>query len=1101
MEMDDAAIQHIMNVQTQMLQQIMQLQQDRNRDDLQRQVRNVPSVSSSSEPLQGDANVMGTPLPESIASPVTPPSIDTRPASGTLAPSDPTQYMTYAGTPLYTGNQGDRQNRHKGPSLFEERGLIGGTLAEMRDFDPTRHSKESTAQYFSSQTRGIQQQVADVGSGVLQGAVGAGSFFIPGIVPSIVLGGAAAVGVGGAASAISTGAKEALDYQELLQNESYKFMNAFESTAELGGIGMGLEDRQEISSFLRDLAPEKFLDSDEMSQILEGASQNNLLKAVSDVKSFKERFSEVVDAVKEISITMNQTVEEATAFMGEMERRGIGLNQMSNISASSKVMSSMLGIDASEGADMLLQTSDQLTQGTAIAPTLVMQSTSQSVTAAQQLMDRAAQEDPELYQLMKNSGSAGGVGVSFQETTRNFLRSEQGSSDLLGFFATGFEKNESGDWEINEERMREVLSGGASMSELQSQSQQFLNDMPEEDKYRLLGTAGAAFSASADEYDLAEFAKRTAELYQETAARSGQEMSFDTALMQSGLAGDYEQAKLLENMIDVQLDEEDRAFRTSKVIKEEADSHAISTSPGLFKRMKFAFERNVTNPIGDVGQFAADAVGTELNEYQKWVTGIDDRSIVGGELLPEFSREGAQEALERINATNESSEGMEAFLNEQASQDLKSGDVIGAAKKWVQGKDIAAGEIDVERAGQVYDAALDNTTDFTTGQMNIYLSRLNRGTLTATEMAELSESKDDGNWWNINDVSASARKSIVERKAEGDYEGILGGLTYVGDRATSAVYSGAASAWNFVSGEDESAGLAPSFNFAGQDMTKRSLEKQQEAIVDSKKDFTNELNKLFTSGDLGEMSEDEYRELETAIRSGAVSDVKGITKNADAIQIAENFKSLSEQESNYSEGVTGYTDYSRYTKGIATAGTFLGDLFNESGVFTEGEIDDLLGDINKRGKKTNKKIKKGKYSVEDMAKVNAETEADIEAIFKYFPEQDMTQIANDLLEMDTQLVATDLFTDDSKTAVDPEKLQEVLMKQIQLSNASTTNKEKDSEDDDEGKSSKEAKEAAKEHTQAMQSFLTSYQQETQMLRDAVNGQDVSSGNYSSVGNR
>lgn len=1139
MKMEDRALEHIMQIQTQMLQHITKLQEDQ---------KNL-TMSNSQVTMQ-----------QSISSPTTPPEISNgEPFPYSMSINDPTKYGSHAAP--YIGD-----DRNKAASFGGGiSGFIGGSIATMRDYDPTGQSKEATAADFSAQTREFQEGVTNFIGGAAGGATTAGSFFIPGILPSLVVGGAAAATVGGAAKAISDETTLALDYQEMLQKDGYKFINAFESTDEMGGIGMGLEDRQELSKYLRDLAPEKFLEDEELQRILEGATNNNLLKTVSDVKSFKDKFSEVVDAVKEITVTMNQTLEEATAFMGDMESRGISTKDMPFVAAQSKVMASMLGIEAEEGSQILMQASDNIVAGTSLDPTKIMQSSSQSVFNAQQLQDWAKENDEDLYHTIKNMGGAGNVGVAMEQAGRNFARSDKGVETLLGMYAAAFEKNEDGSFEINRDMMNQLTSGEISVEQMQSMSRQSLSELSTPEKRRLQGTIGVEFSDYATGQDLASFMRRDAEMIIERQARAGHEIDMETALVEAGIASDYEQADLFKNMINASEDEDNAKIYTARVLKEEQDSNAISNSPSMFKQAGFWWERNVTNNIGDIGQSISDAIGSGLQDYQKFITGIDDRSMVGGAQLPSFADDsGINQMLDSLESLNQNSEAMTKYLRKTGGESLSEGNILDSIQTMKTAETVEDSIIDVDELRS--QLTFDNGTKMDAGMYNYYNSKVKEGTMTATELAKISERADEGELG----VVGGMRADIIQKRAAGEYDGFLGAMDLGIDNVLTTGAGAGKGIWDATAGgvfeksggfdvEDDQlaelkesdekgdlgtinsmrlgmtekkedgkykgfkGGLRKGFDhtalfganvgaaiwedtggsiigtFTGNGPVQKSqskdtldsLEEQQEELADIRTDLNKEVNVLYQQGKL-DLDEEGLMKLEDAIKAGDVDTAQGLTSNETAINLAKDYQELVERETAYGEDMGAVNEVTRYTKGLATAGTQLGDLLAASGLYTEAQIDDLVGDLRKSGKKTNKKLKKGKLSLEEMLQASDKSRDQIDVLFSQLPQNDMAQLAEYLTTKDPSLQIEDFYGENSQT-IDSDLLKSYIMDDvIRNQHASTDDVE------GKGKGGGDAKEAAENHQAAMAEFLTAFQEESQMLRDVVMGRPVTS---SSLGAR
>ena len=126
MEMENQALQHVMNLQTQLMQQIINLQQKQQQSDSTPKVEfNPPELAppAFSSPMPTDGSgAFGTPLPSNIASPTSPIPVDAQsfenvpaynpdvvPAASFPSPkaaTDPTKYGTYA-SPSFDGG---RQN-------------------------------------------------------------------------------------------------------------------------------------------------------------------------------------------------------------------------------------------------------------------------------------------------------------------------------------------------------------------------------------------------------------------------------------------------------------------------------------------------------------------------------------------------------------------------------------------------------------------------------------------------------------------------------------------------------------------------------------------------------------------------------------------------------------------------------------------------------------------------------------------------------------------------------------------------------------------------------------------------------------------------------
>jgi hypothetical protein len=992
MEMNDQILNHIMNVQTQLLQQMIKMEQDRN-----------STISQPATTISPDTGSFGTPLPSSIASPVTPPPVQhmSQPGTPFMSVNDPTRYGTYAAP-----NQGywSRQNQ-AAQSGF--RNFIGGTIDEMKNFDPMGQSREATEQYFARQSRGMQEQTVNILGGAIHGAASVGSFFVPGgLAASLAVGGAVAGGVGLATNAMVNGAKTSLDYQELLQNNSYKFINAFESTSDLGGTGFGLNDRQEISGFLRDLSTDKYLDDNEMMKILDGAASNNLLKSVSDVKSFKKKFTEIVDTVKAIAVTMNESVEEATKFMGEMERMGISNKDMSYLASQSKVTSSFMGISSNEGAQMMLNTTNQVVQGTALNSKNIAESTNETGF----IISRIA-EGP-LRQYIKNNGGEGNVTSQVEQLTRNYVTQGAGLTSLLGYFGSGFQYNEkTREFEVNEKEMNRLLNGNMSRSQMQQASDSYMNSLSDDERYRLLQSASTVFNNYADTETMARFMQRNVQMLQQETP-----MDEQTALTNLGMAQDLEQAKLLEEYINNATDPNILKAYKSQALKNEQDSKVISESPGFSKRLKFWWQRVFENPLGDKGQAVSDFTGDLMQDYQKILTGIDDTSTLGGDAsLEKFDQKGLEKVLKN------SKDLMDYGITKPGEADLINQD-------------------------------LDEST------FSSLMSQVQKGKISASDLDKAL--KNNKGWMS------KWRASMLKSEAKGTYDdmGLLGDISYGIQRG-------------ILWASDKIVGNQDDFMEGVEDTAKSTFDD----FKDQEKGLNQQLNRLVLDGGL---DPDKVDQIEKAIKKGDMDKVRSYTNNREAINLADKFNSLGEKENQF-ERLT------RYTTSMTQAGSQLAGVFQASGAFDEEEIDSMFGSLRRRSKKIRDKIKEGDMSASGMAQFDSDTMAKFDKMFDNLPDSDLRKLAHYLNEKyDAGL---------NEKNVNADKLQEFLLNTVVRDQHITEpNKGSGKAESKTDEVASAATKAAEEHQQAFYSFLNTYKQETQMMKDAVEGRPIRNTKSSSL---
>ena len=90
-----------------------------------------------------------------------------------------------------------------------------------------------------------------------------------------------------------------------------------------GGIGFTRQETGQVASMVRTMGHEDmFSGPQELNRIMQKGTQMGLFKAVQDVKQFKTKFKETVDALKSISETMHTTLEGAMPFFDQARKQG-----------------------------------------------------------------------------------------------------------------------------------------------------------------------------------------------------------------------------------------------------------------------------------------------------------------------------------------------------------------------------------------------------------------------------------------------------------------------------------------------------------------------------------------------------------------------------------------------------------------------------------------------------------------------------------------------------------------------------------------------------------------------------------------------------------
>lgn len=146
-------------------------------------------------------------------------------------------------------------------------------------------------------------------SGLAGGAAAAARF-----MPWMMVAQAAQYGMG----QMMTGAQQHGQVHGFLQQQM-RHQNPMSET----GFGFTREQTGQITGMMRDLASRDMMTNmGELNRIMGAGVRSGMFRAVQDVKSFKRKFTQTVDALKEIAKTMNTTLEGAMPFFQGARQQG-----------------------------------------------------------------------------------------------------------------------------------------------------------------------------------------------------------------------------------------------------------------------------------------------------------------------------------------------------------------------------------------------------------------------------------------------------------------------------------------------------------------------------------------------------------------------------------------------------------------------------------------------------------------------------------------------------------------------------------------------------------------------------------------------------------
>lgn len=653
MEMENSLLQQMVTNQTTMLQQMQQMLNLQMVQQNSNNINSLPSsVSTPSTAVNPSdiASMQGGPVGMNPA--INPFGMYANPndmlAPGMQAPY-PGAFFNMQGinqvaaqmapissepAPIQPSNQGMMQqiaSMHNAPLQFNPQANAKSALMQVIsnyiNVEAMRLSAQGRTNFAADQSYLMNQSfINSVGSAApamgIAGSIGAG-LFTGGMAGGLIAGGLGGLAATYVTSEVVGGAQKALEYQDLLKRESYKIINPFESINEYGASGFKRPQIQEISKYLREIAPEKFLADEDIQGILGGALDNKLLKSVSDVESFKKKFSSLVDTVKQITLTMDQSIEEAMKFMGEMNRRGVATERMATVSAGIRNAASMMGVSASEMSSAILATTDQMVQGTFSDYATNATNVSRAMSAGALLYDRAKVKDEEIANYIANTGGAKEFSEQFA-IKRAAALSQTDLSQML--VAASLERGSNGRTVVNQERFEDLMQSNASsdelirmgrtqlqilsgnnpamLSQLMQRLPSLINNLQSSEQNQLLDKLMSAFT------------------------RRG--LTQEQALQELGIASNFPEAQAALQM--KSLEQNNTDFFVAQQARLKLSSVYQSQDAGFLARVDQYYRENISVPLGNLGQSALDTFDNLMTDVGNRIQGTENQER-GGSFL------------------------------------------------------------------------------------------------------------------------------------------------------------------------------------------------------------------------------------------------------------------------------------------------------------------------------------------------------------------------------------------------------------------------------------------------------------------------------------
>jgi hypothetical protein len=943
------------------------------------------------------------------------------------------------------------------------------------NFSGHKASAFGRQEFVEDTTNNITGNIMNAAGATAEGVANLGGFFIPGnFLVSTGLGLAAGAATSVAVGEMLRGGQVSQQYEDIIRRQSYQFINPSEGMTEYGTVGFNRQQRQELGDFMRNLAPEKFLDDTEMQQMLTGAMDNKMLKSVGNAETFKRRVSETIDAAKKIMITMDQSIEEAMNFMGEMESRGIHRTRMNNVAANIKVASSYGYMTASQGAEMVLGTTDAITRGTAVGNADVATTVSQNIALANILHEKVftGAEDPRMYNYVKNlSGGANEFGQNYEMGIRNHF-SQKGMEQY--FFAPAFELGEDGRFQLNQTTFEGILNSQQGSETLKNNATIHLSEMDAVTKGMFMAQAPDLMNEALNNpVTMGQSAFFIQKLFNE---QTRQNLDLGQSLFYSGAFSNINEADAVAKMATVAAD-----GNVVDTLAAQAWQQEINTvPPGLLDRASASYRSVMNKTLGNLGSYSRQYVSDQLQEVNMWLENMPDRtssnslsmnpvdisntskeyvsSFSGGQAFNDFNENintGLVEAgLDPISAfaPRYSSSGQELYKVEELSFEQ-----FESYKKMIEENGITrqmAGILQPMRSGDYGPQ---------TQMRSNYLLSLPGGTAKDEDLEKIEENK--GNFYDPD------TRQPVKLEDANDLTFTVGGKDIKISEETE-IYS------------DDEASFFNVFEAAKEEFRK----KEGEAYTD----ILNYTNELMTSND---MTAEDAAKLERAIATG---DNEGRQKilneygvhTGRSSQLAENYKTIVDEGTKKLEAFDSQMERTDYYNAFAKTGVNLEKMMTDTMGMDKKDYNLLFGKtvaenaqyiINKDGNDW-LEIDDDDMDFTDMQTWGENIRGQMETGFRSMTQEQMTALVENEYGLASRArVNPDAFKTNGQ--YDPALIMNAVLNLGNKMSASPTDKE------DSGDGSGSVDELSKvifEHETAFRDMVSAFQREITIARNASN---------------
>lgn len=295
------------------------------------------------------------------------------------------------------------------------------------------------------------------GASMLSGFAGSsiGSALGSGMIGSLVGGAVGGAAIGAVVDIGVDQMKQNFAYNKYLLQNSYRFINPFESNNDRNAAGFNRSERWDTANWLRKFNTKMKISDDDTMMLLQGFTEGDLLRDTSDVESFKKKMEQLTKSVKTMALSLNETYEEVVQTMADLKKAGLDTRDYKAIAGLGKITGSFTGQDAGDVVDYQTKLAKALANGTSLDINKTMglvQGTESFLGYLYSEAEKNQDTDENarlLYNRINNRGGVEGATSDYLQIGKEMLGTNGTYFNVAG---AAFYDYKNGQWVFNKER-------------------------------------------------------------------------------------------------------------------------------------------------------------------------------------------------------------------------------------------------------------------------------------------------------------------------------------------------------------------------------------------------------------------------------------------------------------------------------------------------------------------------------------------------------------------------------------------------------------------------------------------------------------------------